>query len=85
MAQRIDTRLEHLLKLKKQAYTDVARYVQKRWPEGAHISYEQKGVRKTGKVCGHDIDAQVVVVADALRRKVRISYSHIHEQRARRG
>lgn len=80
MAHTLDTRLQHLLKLRKEAQADVKRYVEKKWPVGTLIRFMRRGVTVKGVVKAHRPDVVAVRPANADT-VVSVSYDNIKQNR----
>lgn len=57
MPHKLDTRLDHLIKLQRQADRDVRSYVKNKWPKGKKIKYILKGVECEGEVASHHLES----------------------------
>lgn len=79
--RKLDTRLQYLIKILREAERDVAVYVERLYPTKSRIDFELRRVRRSGVVLQHDRANRIAVVLDdKTRHKIRVPYVNIREE-----
>ncbi len=78
MRRRLDDRLSYLLRVQSEAQRDVRQYVERRWPVGARVRYERKGITERGVVVRHCQDAYLNIKHEGGRLR-RVPYQWLKD------